>query len=98
MALCDDFPEGTRKRSICDGTIDMPLEKINRYRVAWGWSELDKKPGEEQVTEPRQSGMFDSASGFIRRLFSPSTDKEPVTQVAGKFNKNKPKGCGCKKG
>ena len=44
MNICDRFPEGTRKHAICNGTIDMPLEKINRYRVRWGWEPLAEKP------------------------------------------------------
>jgi hypothetical protein len=44
MSICDRFPEGTRKHAICNGTIDMPLEKINAYRVRWGWEPLTEKP------------------------------------------------------
>ena len=44
MALCDTFPAGTRKRAICDGTIDMPLATINKYRQQWGWERLEEKP------------------------------------------------------
>jgi hypothetical protein len=44
MALCDTFPAGTRKRAICDGTIDMPLSTINKYRQQFGWGPLAEKP------------------------------------------------------
>lgn len=33
---CDVFPEGSRQRAICDGTADLPMHKINRYRDLWG--------------------------------------------------------------
>jgi hypothetical protein len=44
MLTCNDFPPGTRKRAICDGTIDWPLAKINKFRVQMEWEPLEEKP------------------------------------------------------
>jgi hypothetical protein len=44
MVTCSDFPEGSRKWHICNGTIDMPLSKINVYRAQYGEPPLTEKP------------------------------------------------------
>jgi hypothetical protein len=41
---CDNYAPGSRKRAICDGTIDWPLKKINAFRVQNGWEPLGEKP------------------------------------------------------
>lgn len=40
LSECEQFPEGTRKRAICEGTAALPEGKINAYRSAWGLAEL----------------------------------------------------------
>jgi hypothetical protein len=40
MSECDRFPAGSRQRSICEGTADLPLYKINKQRERWGYPPL----------------------------------------------------------
>jgi hypothetical protein len=37
---CEQFPVGSRKRSICDGTADLPQATIDAYRIGWGFDPL----------------------------------------------------------
>ena len=41
---CDRFPEGSRRRAICDGTADLSPEKINAYRATWGMEPIAIEP------------------------------------------------------
>lgn len=50
MSECEQFPEGTRIRSICEGTADLPLAKINAYRDRWG---LDPFHGPDEARPPK---------------------------------------------
>ena len=51
MTGCEQFPEGSRKRHICDGVGGLPLAKVNAYRAAWSIPELDELP-EQQLSAP----------------------------------------------
>ena len=90
--LCDSFPEGTRKRAICDGTIDMPLSKINNYRKQWGWGPLLEKPEttygqtkpkpvQKLFTSPMPGHSRPDSSSSIQRI------KQPGTRLKEEFAK-----------
>jgi hypothetical protein len=91
--LCDSFPEGSRKRAICDGTIDMPLAKINKYRSQWGWDEpLTEKPEttygqtkpksvQKLSTSPMPGHSRPDSSSSVRRI------KQPGTRLKEEFAK-----------
>lgn len=62
ISSCDEFPEGSRMRSLCEGTADLPLHKINGYRKNWGLPALTatnrpsivpKAPKHQRTVEPR---------------------------------------------
>lgn len=49
---CERFNAGTRRREICEGSSDLPLVQINKYREMWGM-----RPLEESEVAPRESPM-----------------------------------------
>jgi hypothetical protein len=75
MALCDTFPAGTRKRAICDGTIEMPLSVINKYRHQWGWGPLTEKPETTFLIQPKPKVI-------LRSAFPPAGHSRPDTSSA----------------
>lgn len=40
MIECEQFADGTREREVCEGTADLPPEKIDAYRERWGLAPL----------------------------------------------------------
>jgi hypothetical protein len=58
---CNDYQQGTRKRAICDGTIDMPLRKINAFRIAGGWEPLTEKPETTFLIQPKPKVILRAA-------------------------------------
>lgn len=36
MSECDQFFIGSRRRQICDGQSELPVDKVNLFRVMWG--------------------------------------------------------------
>jgi hypothetical protein len=92
MALCDTFPAGTRKRAICDGTIDMPLPVINKYRHQWGWEPLTEKPETTFLIQPKPKVIFRAAfppAGHSRPDTSSALPrvKQPGTRLKEEFSK-----------
>ena len=75
---CDQFDEGTRLRAICEGTVDLPLYKINAYRENMGLAPL-------YGVDPQPTGSREKP---IRR--QPKVKKQsPTRSVQGGC-----KGCG----
>jgi hypothetical protein len=92
MALCDTFPAGTRKRAICDGTIDMSLPVINKYRHQWGWEPLTEKPETTFLIQPKPKVIFRAAfppAGHSRPDTSSALPrvKQPGTRLKEEFSK-----------
>ena len=48
MSDCDQFDEGSRRYDICTGRADLPEQKINAYRKAWGLAPLTEFPAIER--------------------------------------------------
>lgn len=64
---CQQFPVGSRQRAICEGTANLPLEKINVYRAKWGLEPLPddgKERPRHVVHEGRPPGPRRSATAI----------------------------------
>lgn len=91
MITCDQFPTGTRKRAICDGSIDMPLAKINAYRSRWGWPALHSKPATTYVQPRPVSHMTAATIQSLPPVRRPDSSRplwqvdQPGTRLKAKF-------------
>ena len=36
MGDCDEFFPGSRRREICEGQSELPIDTVNQFRVMWG--------------------------------------------------------------
>lgn len=79
MSECDQFPEGSRVRSICEGMADMPLSKINVYRDRWGLAPFH---GPDEAPRPN-----------TRTVAGKSTNGTSV-RASGRSSEVKSGGCG----
>lgn len=89
---CDNYAPGSRKRAICDGTIDWPLKKINAFRVQNGWEPLAEKP-ESTFTQQIHSPVRKLASAPMPGHSRPDSSsaipriKQPGTRLKEEFAK-----------
>ena len=66
---CEQFPENTRLRAICEGNVDLPTWQINVYRSNWG---LDPFPDDSDQTRPPPPPDRKEVAVRKRIVFPPS--------------------------
>lgn len=87
MTECEQFPDGSRQRAICEGTANLPAYKINRYRERWGLAPLDEhemvayQPLPVQSSPPRRQRL--PRPPRQRRVRSRSTANAPGATATG---------------
>lgn len=92
MITCNKFPLGSRKRAICDGTIDWPLEKINSFRKHLGSEPLTEKP-ETTFVQPEHKPVRRLTSAPMAGHSRPDSSssisriKQPGTRLKEEFAK-----------
>jgi hypothetical protein len=85
MTGCEQFPEGSRKRHICDGVGGLPLAKVNAYRASWNIPELAELP-EQQLSAPIIHTNAQRPPMIAKALSVPCptcTKPKPITEGPG---------------
>ena len=82
VSECERFAPGTRLREICEGTPDLPLDRVNQYRERWGMEPLteDEVPPRQILAKSTPGHMSDTS----RRKRSSNGASKGCTSCGGK--------------